>query len=177
MDLGEKIKLMRHQKNLTQEELADRCELTKGYISQLENNINSPSIATLTDILAALGSSLSEFFREEKGEKVVFTQEEFIEKEENGVLFRWLIPNAQKNMMEPVGIELAPGASTAEDFPHEGEEFGFVTEGKIAVRLGKKEYLCKKGEAFYYSASLPHAVINRGKNAAKFLWISTPPNF
>lgn len=177
MDLGEKIKRMRHQKNLTQEELADRCELTKGYISQLENNLNSPSIATLTDILAALGSSLSEFFREEKGEKVVFTQEEFIEKEENGVIFRWLIPNAQKNMMEPVSIELAPGASTAEDFPHEGEEFGFVTEGKIAVRLGKKEYLCKKGEAFYYSASLPHAVINRGKNAAKFLWISTPPNF
>ena len=177
MDLGEKIKLMRHQKNLTQEELADRCELTKGYISQLENNINSPSIATLTDILAALGSSLSEFFREEKDEKVTFTQEEFIEKEENGVLFRWLIPNAQKNMMEPVSIALAPGASTTEDFPHEGEEFGFVTEGKIAVRLGKKEYLCKKGEAFYYSASLPHAVINRGKNAAKFLWISTPPNF
>ena len=177
MDLGEKIKRMRHQKNLTQEELADRCELTKGYISQLENNLNSPSIATLTDILAALGSSLSEFFREEKGEKVVFTQEEFIEKEENGVIFRWLIPNAQKNMMEPVSIELAPGASTAEDFPHEGEEFGYVTEGKIAVRLGKKEYLCKKGEAFYYSASLPHAVINRGKNAAKFLWISTPPNF
>lgn len=177
MDLGEKIKLMRHQKNLTQEELADRCELTKGYISQLENNINSPSIATLTDILAALGSSLSEFFREEKDEKVTFTQEEFIEKEENGVLFRWLIPNAQKNMMEPVSITLAPGASTTEDFPHEGEEFGFVIEGKIAVRLGKKEYLCKKGEAFYYSASLPHAVINRGKNAAKFLWISTPPNF
>ena len=78
MDLGEKIKRMRHQKNLTQEELADRCELTKGYISQLENNLNSPSIATLTDILAALGSSLSEFFREETGEKVVFTQEEFI---------------------------------------------------------------------------------------------------
>ena len=177
MDLGEKIKLMRHQKNLTQEELADRCELTKGYISQLENNINSPSIATLTDILAALGSSLSEFFREEKDEKVTFTQEEFIEKEENGVLFRWLIPNAQKNMMEPVSITLAPGASKTEDFPHEGEEFGFVIEGKIAVRLGKKEYLCKKGEAFYYSASLPHAVINRGKNAAKFLWISTPPNF
>ena len=163
MELGEKIKQMRHQKNLTQEELANRCELTKGYISQLENNLNSPSIATLTDILSALGSSLAEFFKEEK--------------DENGVLFRWLIPNAQKNMMEPVFIELAESASTAEDFPHEGEEFGFVTEGKIKIRLGKKEYLCKKGEAFYYSASLPHTIFNCGKNTAKFLWISTPPNF
>ena len=176
MDLGEKIKSMRHQKGLTQEELANRCELTKGYISQLENNLNSPSIATLTDILSALGSNLAEFFREEKDEKVVFTKEEFIEKDSDGVLFRWLIPNAQKNMMEPV-MELKQNTSTAEDFPHEGEEFGFVLEGKIAVRIGKKDYLCKKGEAFYYSASLPHAIVNRGSGTAKFLWISTPPNF
>ena len=41
MNLGKKIKQMRNQKGLTQEELADRCELTKGYISQLENNLNS----------------------------------------------------------------------------------------------------------------------------------------
>ena len=116
MDLGEKIKSMRHQKGLTQEELANRCELTKGYISQLENNLNSPSIATLTDILSALGSNLAEFFREEKDEKVVFTKEEFIEKDSDGVLFRWLIPNAQKNMMEPVTIELKQNTSTAEDF-------------------------------------------------------------
>ena len=64
MDLGGKIKQMRNQLGLTQEDLADRCELTKGYISQLENNLNSPSIATLTDILVALGSNLSEFFKE-----------------------------------------------------------------------------------------------------------------
>ena len=63
MDLGAKIKQMRNQKGLTQGELADRCELTKGYISQLENNLNSPSIATLTDILSALGSNLAEFFQ------------------------------------------------------------------------------------------------------------------
>jgi transcriptional regulator with XRE-family HTH domain len=77
MQLGEKIKQLRNQKGLTQKELADRCELTKGYISQLENDLNSPSIATLTDILSALGSNLSEFFQEEKQEKVVFSKDEF----------------------------------------------------------------------------------------------------
>jgi transcriptional regulator with XRE-family HTH domain len=177
MDLGGKIKQMRNQKGLTQEELADRCELTKGYISQLENNLNSPSIATLTDILSALGSNLSEFFQEEKEEKVVFTKQEFIEKDSEGVLFKWLIPNAQKNMMEPVLVELAEGVSTTGDVPHEGEEFGFVLEGKLGLALGKKLFLCKKGEAFYYSAGVPHYIINKGKGKAKFLWISTPPNF
>ena len=177
MDLGKKIKQMRNQKGLTQEELADRCELTKGYISQLENNLNSPSIATLTDILSALGSNLSEFFREEAEEKVVFSKNEFIEKNADGVLLNWLIPNAQKNMMEPISVELLEGVSTPEDIPHDGEEFGYVLEGKIAVVLGNKHYHCKKGEAFYYPASKPHYILNKGKGKARFLWVSTPPNF
>ena len=80
MELGIKIKRLRLKNNLTQEELADRCELTKGYISQLENELTSPSIATLEDILNALGTNPSEFFRDETEEKVVFTEAEFIEK-------------------------------------------------------------------------------------------------
>lgn len=177
MNLGERIKQMRNQLGLTQAELADRCELTKGYISQLENDINSPSIATLTDILSALGSNLAEFFKEETEEKVVFTKEEFIEKDSDGVVWNWLIPNAQKNMMEPVLVELAEGVATVGDVPHEGEEFGYVLEGRIAIELGKKHYLCKKGEAFYYPANKPHSILNKGKGKAKFLWVSTPPNF
>lgn len=177
MDLGEKIKRMRNQKGLTQGELADRCELTKGYISQLENNLNSPSIATLADILVALGSNLSDFFSEEKEEKIVFSKDEFIEKNTDGVLFSWLIPNAQKNMMEPVLVELEPEASTTSDVPHEGEEFGYVLEGKISLVIGNKQYLCKKGEAFCYPAGKPHCIVNNHKGKSKFLWVSTPPNF
>ena len=64
MDIGEKIKRMRIEKQLTQEELANRCELSKGFISQLENNLTSPSIATLIDILEILGTNLREFFNE-----------------------------------------------------------------------------------------------------------------
>ncbi len=177
MDIGNKIKRLRLQLNLSQSELADRCELTKGYISQLENDLTSPSISTLCDILAALGTDLAEFFKREDDARVVFSAEDFIEKQDGGMLLKWVIPNAQKNRMEPVLVELAPGASTAEDFPHEGEEFGFVLEGKIRIELGKNKYTCKKGEAFYYTADRAHGIVNAGKNAAKFMWISTPPNF
>lgn len=168
---------MRLQLSLTQEELADRCELTKGYISQLENDQNSPSIATLCDILNALGSSLSEFFHEEPEPKVVFSKEEFIEKDSEGMNLKWIIPNAQKNRMEPVLVELEPDTSTAVDFPHEGEEFGYLLEGRIEVVLEKRSYPCKRGETFYFSADKPHFIRNKGKTRAKFIWISTPPNF
>ena len=80
MNIGKKIKELRSLRGLTQEELANRCELTKGYISQLENNLTEPSISTLEDILLSLGSNFSEFFSEEKDEKIIFTKEDYFEK-------------------------------------------------------------------------------------------------
>lgn len=177
MEIGSKIKQLRQQLNLSQSELADRCELTKGYISQLENDLTSPSIATLIDILSALGTNLSDFFKKEDDNRIVFSENDFIEKHDDGMILKWIIPNAQKNEMEPVIVELLPGASTADDFPHEGEEFGFVLEGKISITLGNAKYTCKKGESFYYTANKPHGIKNIGKSAAKFIWVSTPPNF
>ncbi len=177
MNLGAKLKEMRLQKNLTQEELADRCELTKGYISQLENDLTSPSIATLIDLLNALGSTPADFFREQTEEKIVFSEEEYIEKRSEGMLWNWVIPNAQKNMMEPVLVELECGAATPPDFPHEGEEFGYVLEGKIAIEVAGKRHAAKKGESFYFTADKQHCIVNTGRAKARFLWISTPPNF
>ena len=177
MEIGSKIKRLRQQLNLSQSELADRCELTKGYISQLENDLTSPSIATLIDILAALGTDLSEFFRKEDDHRVTFSENDFIEKHEDGMVLKWIIPNAQKNEMEPVLVELLPGASTSVDFPHDGEEFGYVLDGKICITLGESKYVCKKGETFYYEASKSHHIKNVGKTLARILWVSTPPNF
>ena len=82
VNIGEKLKELRIQRNLTQEELADRCELSKGFISQVERDLASPSIATLTDMLECLGSSLKEFFSDDSAEKVVYAPQDMFEKEE-----------------------------------------------------------------------------------------------
>ena len=66
MDIGKKLRELRKQNDLTLENLASRSELTKGFLSQVERNLTAPSIATLADILEALGSNLSEFFHEEE---------------------------------------------------------------------------------------------------------------
>ena len=177
MEIGEKIRDLRQGCDLTQEELADRCELTKGYISQLENDLTSPSIATLIDILSALGTNLKEFFDDAEDEKIVFTENEFIEKVESGYTLNWLVPNAQKNEMEPVLMQLNPKSATEEDVPHEGEEFGYVLEGQITVLFGKKKHVCKKGESFYFESKKPHTIINSGNSKAVFIWVASPPTF
>lgn len=177
MLLGGKIRQLRQQCALTQEELADRCELTKGYISQLENDLTSPSISTLSDILSILGSSLKEFFDEEVEPQIVFKKTDFFEKESSDSKIVWLVPNAQKNLMEPILVTLEPSAQTAQDFPHEGEEFGLVLEGSVTVFYGKKSKVCKRGESFYLKADKTHSIKNKSKVRAKFVWVSSPPNF
>ncbi len=177
MQIGHKIKELRVMKGLTQEELADRVELSKGFISQLERDLTSPSIATLTDILQCLGTSLSAFFNDEKEEQIVFGKGDFFEKRdvELGNTIQWLIPNAQKNSMEPIVLTLAPGGSTYPDNPHEGEEFGYVLSGSIQIVLGSKTYKAKKGESFYFIPHKKHYITS--PRGGLILWISSPPSF
>ena len=177
MDIGIKLKSMRLQCGLTQEELADRCELTKGYISQLENNLTSPSIATLIDILAALGSDLKSFFNEDVEDQIVFEQKDFFTKESDGHVITWLVPNSQKNEMEPILLKIESNTKTIEDMPHEGEEFGYVLSGQAVVHIGKKSYKLKKGDAFYFVSNRVHYIENTSSKTAEILWVSSPPTF
>lgn len=137
-------------KGLTQEELADRAELTKGFISQVERNHTSPSIATLMDILQCLGTDLKNFFEEDEDNQIVFSNEDYFEKEDKELknMIQWIVPNAQKNLMEPILVTLEAGGSTYPDNPHEGEEFGYVLSGTIKVVLGSKTYKVKKVKLF-----------------------------
>ncbi len=178
MKIGEKIKNLRLFCDMTQEELADRCELTKGYISQLENDLTSPSIATLIDILSALRTDLKEFFSDVGAEeKISFNKNDYIEKITDGYVINWLTPNGQKNAMEPIHLKLEPGASTDEDIPHEGEEFGYVIKGEIVLILGKRKVKVKKGESFYFASKHVHKIINASQSVAEVVWVSSPPSF
>lgn len=89
-------------------ELADRSELTKGFISQLERNQNTPSIGTLLDIIQCLGTTPAEFFTDEEPEQIVFKNEDFFTKvnEDKHNIIEWVVPNAQKDSMEPVRLTL-----------------------------------------------------------------------
>lgn len=177
MQIGEKIKMLRVQHGLTQQELANRCELSKGFISLLESERTSPSISTLVDILECLGTNLKDFFAEEGNEKITFSQEDYSVLENENILTTWLVPSAQKNAMEPIIVKLLPNAKTEEDDPHEGEEFGYVLSGKILICIGSIKKKCKKGDSFYFKPTEPHYIENAGKTEASVLWISTPPSF
>ena len=175
MDIGAKIKRLRLSNQLTLEELANRSELTKGFLSQLERDLTSPSIATLENILEALGTNLKDFFSEDEDEQIVFSKDDFFENTQDDYKISYIIPNAQKNEMEPILIELKEDKKSMEIDPHDGEEFGYVIQGKVTLVNGEEEK--KKGETFYLKGNLPHYIINKNDTLAKVIWVSTPPIF
>ena len=179
MEIGKKIKRLRQEKYLTQDELASRCELSKGFISQVERNLTSPSIANLADILEGLGTNLKDFFSDDSDEKIVFDENDAFELTDSKLKYKveWIIPNAQKNQMEPILLTLEEGGRYKEEIAHDGQEFGYVLKGEILIHLGDKIHKAKKGEAFYYSSGKNHYLSNCGKGLAKILWVSNPPSF
>ena len=180
MEIGAKLKGLRQRRGLTQEELADRCELSKGFISQVERDLASPSIATLTDLLECLGSTLKEFFSDDGNEKTVYTRADMFVKEDPDELhgrITWLVPNAQKNSMEPILVELGPGGHTEESKPHDGEEFGYVLSGTVTLLTGTTKQKVHAGESFCLHPKTSHSIRNEGKHIAKFIWVTDPPMF
>ncbi len=177
MEIGSKIKELRILKGLTQEELADRAELSKGFISQLERDLTSPSIATLIDILQCLGTNIHEFFTEASDEQVVFKKTDYFEKSDTELQnkIEWIIQKEQKNMMEPILLTLQANGSTYPDNPHEGEEFGYILQGSILLHIGNKTFKAKKGESFYFIPDQKHYITT--KTGAVVLWVTTPPSF
>ena len=163
MDIGKKLRELRKQNDLTLEDLASRSELTKGFLSQVERNLTAPS--------------MSEFFHEEEEKQIVFGTDDFFVDEKEDYQVEWIIPNAQKNQMEPILMTLYPHKKSHIQTSYTGEEFGYVLKGNITIVRGGKKYKVKAHETFYMDGAKSHYLYNHGNSPAKILWITTPPIF
>ena len=179
MKIGERIRNLRELSDLTQEELAERAGLTKGFISQIERDLTSISLDSLIQILEALDENISDFFRESSGvEKIVYRESDRVVIEKEKIQrFELLVPGSTNRRLEPILLTLRKGQVTPKERPHEGEEFGFVLRGKVTLRFGKEALKLTKGESFYLSAEKEHWLQNTSSQEAVILWISSPPSF
>ncbi len=171
VDIGSKIKRLRKSLGLTQEDLAERADLTKGFISQLERGLTSISVESLIQILNALDTDISEFFKEEGPEKVVYSTKDRIDKKEDGAVLSYLVPGSQNWIMDPILIKIKPGKYGLKHNPHSGEGFGYVLQGILQLTIDKTRYTLKKNDCFYYDADRSHSLKNIGNTVATVLFI------
>ncbi len=151
MNIGEKLKNLRYQKNLTQEELGERTDLSKGYISQLERNLSSPSMETFLNILDVLGVEPSEFFNEKLYQARIHypaKEQTLYDEYDEGYKINWLVPDSNEFEMKPVIITLKGGCRYKSFSPSSSETFAYVKKGTITLKIGKRKYKAKKVNVF-----------------------------
>lgn len=175
MQIGKKIKRLRIKKGLTQEELGKRTDLSKGYISQLERDLNSPSIETLFSLLEVLGSQPKDFFDDEKNQRVVYVEEEqtvYVDEEKN-YRIRWLVPESNDKEMEPVLLTLHHKGEFKQFEPSLSETFMYILRGKVRLVLGSQEFTATAGQSLYYEASDRHQLFNNHEEQSEVILVAT----
>jgi len=180
LSIGQKIGKLRKEKGLTLQQLASKVNLTAAFISQIEHDKASPSIATLKTIAHALDAKVIDFFADELLQDPVVTTPDQWSKV---LIPGWqsdtkrLVKIVASKRMEPFLTTIKPGGKSREPYSHPGEEFGFVLQGEINITVGGEVYTVGPMSSFYYSSLLPHSWINKGKKDCKIIWVVSPPSW
>ncbi|MBT2688781.1 cupin domain-containing protein [Bacillus sp. ISL-47] len=157
MDIGTKIRAIRNRKKITIAQMSEGTGLSKGFISNVENNNTSPSINTLSTIADFLGVPLPYLLLEKKQHMKVVRKEERATSTFNNLKIEHLTSKGGLRMMI---VEFPPGASMGEQHAHEGEECHLVLEGKIMAEQGEDSFIVEAGDSFSWNASVPHFAKN-----------------
>ncbi|WP_075619645.1 helix-turn-helix domain-containing protein [Paenisporosarcina indica] len=166
MEIGSKIRSIRNRKKITIAQMCEGTGLSKGFISNVENNNTSPSINTLQTISIFLGVPLPYLLLEKKQHMRVVKKNERTNSTFNNLKIEHL---ASKGGLRMMLVEFPPGASMGEVNAHEGEESHLVLEGKILAEQGEDSMIIEEGDSFSWNASVPHFVKNIGDDKAVVL--------
>ncbi|MCK5783610.1 MAG: helix-turn-helix transcriptional regulator [Desulfobacterales bacterium] len=182
--VGEKIKALRQEANISLQDLAEKCGYSTAVLSQIENHLVSPSLGVLVHLAKAMDVSIGTFFGKEetepftlirKGEENIVSRFASKEGVRYGYTYESLGAGKKDRRMEPFLITLEPATIKNDKcYGHEGEEFIYVLEGRIDVTLGDHTDILEEGDCIYYNSTIPHRVQCHGGETAKILAVVHP---
>lgn len=191
-ELGQAIRTLRLQREMTGTELAKRCGVTKSLISQIERGITVPSLDVLVRISNVLEvtvgqlidvhhstpgqhlSSVSELpynpiIRSSERKQVAFPKENQV--------YEFLSPTLTGRIEFSI-LKIGPTDTTKGlTYTHPGEECLLVLEGNLTVILGDEEYHLQEGDSMTYPSTIPHSYRCDGSEQAVLVMAETPPVF
>lgn len=180
--IGQRIKELRLQKNLTLEEVAERSGCTSGFLSQVERNRAVPSISLLYALAGALDTRVSNFFPETiNAAKVVrHSERESFYFEGSAIVYSLLSTKFPHAAIEAFLLTVTPAQEalpTDETRAHKGEEFGYVLQGVLRLWYGGTFYDLCPGDSVHFGSTNEHRLENPGHQPAVALWLITPAIF
>ena len=192
MELLKQLKQIRKKQGLTLRDLAQRSGLSANYLSQIERGISNPSIGTLKKIADSMNITLMSLVGSEKGgsrrlhlQKQQGEEVKVVRREKRKILVYpggqrkafLLTPDLQRRLEVLLTEENPQSVMEDEWYQHEGEEFGFILEGRYEVTIEDKTYILEEGDSICFPSHFPHKMRCIGEKAAKTLWVITPPSF
>ncbi len=176
--LGDKIKTKRTQKNVTLEQLALKAGVSKGLISQIENNRTVPSLPVLFNIIHSLEEDLRTFFEDmhdsignshvliiRKGAEKTFEKEAV-----KGFTYkRILTRSVSSQATDVVLLELKKGASRKQMIRTDAYECKYILKGEIEYQVGKETFVLQDGDTLFFDGRTPHRLKNIGASQATIL--------
>ncbi|MBC7827042.1 MAG: helix-turn-helix transcriptional regulator [Chitinophagaceae bacterium] len=173
--LGEKIKSKRLQKRITMDALSRRAGVSKGLISQIENNRTVPSLPVLFNIIQSLEEDIKSFFDDmhdhfsnghvmiiQKGEAKPFKKEPV----PGFVYKRVLTKSINTQAIDFVLLELKKGASRKLMIRTEAYECKYILRGTIEYQIEKQRFILKAGDTLFFDGRAKHRLKNVGNGEA-----------
>jgi transcriptional regulator with XRE-family HTH domain len=187
LNLGKQIREIRRKRGLTLQNVSDRTGLSKPLLSQIENDVTLPPIATLLKISKALEKHIGDFFqatvpdqkriavvRQENRKEAMRRLHE--ETERIGYRYESLAYPMSDKRMEPFIVEIEPREEkNTPVYQHAGEEFLFVLEGEMEFRGDDQVIVLRAGDSLYFHSKIPHALRGLRGEKAKVLAVIYAP--
>ncbi len=172
--VGALIRARRRQQHMTLQALGDTANLSVGYLSQVERDHATPSLATLVQIADALGVSVDYFISTpspadsltRSGERRRFSVDG------SSVVYERLGAEFPGNILSSFILTVPPGYQS-ETVSHEGEEILYVLDGAITQKLDDEEMVIEAGDSLHFRGNRPHSWSNHTDHPARLLWTGT----
>jgi transcriptional regulator with XRE-family HTH domain len=189
--LGSRIRGKRKAHKLTLVEVATACGLSPSFLSQIERDQASPSVATLYALARILQTPIATFFAEPEStaggqtaptnginaQVVRADRRKQLIYPGSGIRSEMLSPDLQR-AIQLLWVVMPPGTDSGDEpFVHDGEECGVILQGQVETWIGDERYLLGPGDAIYHSSTIPHRSRNVGDTEVIIVVAKTPPSF
>jgi transcriptional regulator with XRE-family HTH domain len=177
-NVGERVKEVREKRGLSLKDVSQRTDIDVAMLSQIEGGVVAPPLGTIIRLAKALDMKMGYFISGEedrpytivrRDDRKVVSRYDSKKAKYYGYEYESLAPHKKDRHMEPFLVTLEPAETEEERSTHDGQEFIFVLQGQVEVRLGEETHILDPGDAIYYDSTVPHLVKSHGKKTTKIL--------
>ena len=180
LQLGPRIRALRQARSITLRELAGKAGVTESFLSQVEREVTSPSIASVQRIARALDLSIAELFTEEAPHGRVVRRAERRRIAYPGLrAVDEFLTSGLDGRMQVILSTIEPGGGTGDEpYAHDSdEEVVIVLSGRLELWVADEHHVLEEGDSVTYASRLKHRNRNPGNTTATVLFCVTPPSF